>query len=112
MFIKDFKDHLLGDTWDGANIELIINGSPKNLTGVEIKCEIRYGQKTGPVKKTLTVDSGITVTDATAGKCKLDAFVVDLAPGVYFYDVQFKTGDTYKTYVGGKWNILQDVTKW
>jgi hypothetical protein len=109
--MADIKQYKKGDTFDGKNFEIIINGSPKNLTATTIKCEIRYGQKTGPVVKSLTVGSGFTKTDAVAGKFNMGAFVVDFKAGPYFLDIEFNDSGVIKTYYEEQWEVLQDVTQ-
>jgi hypothetical protein len=106
----NIPDHTRGDTYPGLDFEVIINGSAKPLASTDIKIEFRQGSKTGSVMKTLTNGSGITVTDAPAGKFRIDAFLVSFPPGKYYYDVQFKDGSVIKTYIYGAWVILQDVT--
>jgi len=60
---------------------------------------------------TLEIGTGITVTDATAGEFKIDAFNVELSVGEYYYDIQFtNSSDVVKTYIAGTFNVLQDVT--
>jgi hypothetical protein len=111
MQTYNFPDHMRGDTYDGLIFEVIAYGSPKNLTNTAIKIDFRQGSKTGPIGKSLTVGDGITKTDALSGKFKIDEFKVLMAPGIYYYDVQFTDGDVVKTYQEGQWKILQDATK-
>ena len=52
------------------------------------------------------------MTDAANGMFEIDKFTpIDFAVGTYYYDVEttFPNGDI-KTYVGGTFKVLQDVT--
>ena len=106
----NIPDQRKGDTFKGLSFEVIVNNVAKNLTSTEIKIEFRRDAKTGPQAKVLTVGNGITVTDALAGKFAIDAFVVTMGAGVYYYDVQFIDAGVVKTYIEGSWTIVQDVT--
>lgn len=110
MQTYNIPDQYKGDTFKGLTFEVIVNNVAKNLTNTEIKIEFRRDGKTGAQAKILTVGNGITKTDATAGKFSIDAFVVNLAAGVYYYDVQFIDAGVIKTYIQGTWTITQDIT--
>jgi hypothetical protein len=101
-----------GDTFNGIQIELLVNGTASNLTGASIKCQFRPNSKIGAVVKTIQIGSGITITNATAGQFRIDPFVADLDTGKYFYDVQitFSSG-VVKTYLEGIFDVTQDVTQ-
>jgi hypothetical protein len=99
-----------GDTFKGREFEVIINGSPKNLTNTAIRIDFRKDKKTGEVQKSLAVSTGITKTDALAGKFKIDAFLMDFPVGTYYYDVEFNDSGVITTYFEGSWTITQDVT--
>lgn len=99
-----------GDTFNGLQFTLSVNGVAKDLTGVGIDCWFRYGNASGDVVKKNTVGAGITLVDAVAGIFKIDPFVVSFSPGVYYYDVEFNFAGTIKTYVGGNFKVIQTVT--
>lgn len=100
-----------GDTFKGAQFEMLVNGVSKNLTGAAIKVQFREKTKTGIVKKTIEIGSGITVTNAVNGLFTINPFIVDFNVGKNFYDVQIiDAGGVVKTYVEGYFEVLQDVT--
>lgn len=102
---------LRGDTWNGQEYSVTVNGSPLNLAGTQIDIEFRAEGKTGQLKKALSVGDGITVNDAANGEFSIDPFVIDLAVGVYFFDIQFTFPDgKVKTYVEGQFLVTQDTT--
>lgn len=110
MIIKDLKEHIAYTTYDGVEFEIVVDGLPKNLTNTVITAAIRYGSDTGKIVKTLTIGSGITITDAVAGKFVWDELQADFEPGTYHYDIRFTDGAKSKIYVGGVWPLVQFIT--
>ncbi len=110
MEIYNLKKQRSGDTFKGVTIQIKVNNVAKNLTNTEIKIDFKYNYKRGRLVKSLSVNSGITVLDAAEGRFRIDPFVVDFEEGIYYYDVQFTDGSVVNTYVGGTWEIEQDVT--
>lgn len=110
MATYDFTATYTGDTFAGVKFTVEVNGSPMDLSSTSIECKFRFKKKTGVVKKILTNGNGITITDAVNGKFEIDAFGVDLPAAVYYYDIQFTTGQVVKTYISGEFKVLQDVT--
>jgi len=110
MMNYNFPTHTSGDTFDGVQFEMVLNEAPMDLTGVAIKLEIKK-RNTSKALVTKTNGSGITITDAAAGEFRINAFDVDLEPGVYEYDVQltFASGSK-KTYIKGLWTITKQIT--
>ena len=56
---------------------------------------------------------GISLTDATNGIFKIDAFDLDdtFIAGTYFFDIEFTNGSgEIDTYIQGTFKITQDVT--
>lgn len=106
----NIPDILKGDTYEGVEFEVIVNSVAKNLTNTVIRCMFRRESKTGAIQKTIFNGSGITKTDAVNGIFEIDSFTVDFPVGKYYYDIQFNDAGVIKTYVGGYWNVIQDVT--
>jgi hypothetical protein len=106
----NFPDHIKGDTFNGVQFEVLVNTIALNLTGASIKMQMRYTPTSVSVKEFNTT-SGITITDATAGKFKINKQIIDIAFKKYFYDIEItlQTGEVY-TYIKGTWNILADIT--
>ena len=71
----------------------------------------RRGNKRGKVVKSLTVGSGITLTDASNGVLTIDAFNMDFAPDTYYYDIEVTDSSAViKTYVEGTIVVMQDTS--
>tara|TARA_R110000851_G_scaffold143538_1_gene282458 strand:- start:358 stop:711 length:354 start_codon:yes stop_codon:yes gene_type:complete len=107
------NDQYKGDTFDGVTFTLKegADKTPINLTGATILSQFRVKEVTGIIQKSLSIGSGITVTDATGGVFKIDSFVLDWNTGTFFYDIQITFSDgSVRTYVKGTLNVNQDVT--
>lgn len=110
MIVKNLETTRLNTTWNGLQITLVRNGNP-DITGVDIRVDFRYGSKKGNIVKSCGIENGITILDAENGVHRIDAFRVDFGnAGTYWYDVSYKFGEVYKIYVGGSWEIEQNVT--
>ena len=85
--------------------------TPIDITGATIKIQFRYRSKVGAIKKEITDGVGITVEDALNGIFKIDAFIIDWTPDLYYYDVEitFLNG-VVKTYIQGTLKVIQDIT--
>ncbi len=105
----NLADHHKGDTWNGVQFTILSNGSAVDLTSATVRVMFRRESKTGKVVKSLTVGSGVTLTDASNGVLTIDAFTLDWSPNTYFYDVEVTlSGGTIRTYVEGYIKINQD----
>jgi hypothetical protein len=110
MYTYNFPDHYKGDTFEGKVFSILINGTPANLNGASIKMDLRKNSKeTTPLTLRLVTGSGITILGN--GSFQIDPQVIDIPAEEYVYDIQitFLSGDV-KTWVGGTWKILQDIT--
>lgn len=108
----NIPDAYKGDTFEDLQFTLLENNVAIDLTGATIKCQFRKEKKTGSLIKTLTDTSGITVTDATGGIFKIDAFTMTWNAGEYFYDIQITdSSGVIFTYLQGTLNVIQDVTE-
>jgi hypothetical protein len=101
-------DYVAGDTFLDLAFNMREGESPMNLTGASIRLSFR--SKTGVIAKALSVGSGITITNAPGGQWKIDQFDIDLAPGLYAYDVQFEADTIKTTYLQGRIKILDQIT--
>lgn len=109
---SDGKNYLRGTTVKAITMEVIINGTPKDLTNTNIRIQFRKGSKTGAVALDFNTGSGITKTDPTNGLFRLDEFnTTKLLADKYYYDVQFIDGSVISKYVGGYMILDQDVTR-
>ena len=108
-----FNNHVKGDTLDAVEFQLKLDGVIQNLTGMEIACMFKLQPEDTEAELDLSSKEGggIIFVDAVQGKFSIDPGVVDIAPGIYYYDMQFTfvTGEI-KTFISGTLTVLQDVT--
>jgi hypothetical protein len=110
----NLPDAIKGDTWDGIIFTVKVNDVAVDLGGSTIITMDMRLTPTGVVAKNFTTvgGGGITILSPTsAGKFQLDPWDVDIDANIYCYDIQilFDNGET-KTYIGGNFEIIQDVT--
>ena len=105
----DFATHRKGDTWQPPTFTGNIDGTAINLAGATIAMKVR--DCNGAEMLSLTSVSGITITDAVGGVFKIDDQVLDIAAGVYNYDIEFTLSDgNIFTWIVGKLIVSQDQT--
>jgi len=104
-------DHIKGDTFNGVEFEMKLNGVVIDLTDCVILIQFKVNTYAKPVL-ILTNGSGLEINDPTNGKFKILPQIVDIEAARYIYDVQFTfiTG-VIKTYLSGSWSIINDITK-
>lgn len=102
-----------GDTFDEVLFELKKDGTAIDLTGATIKMQLRKAAG-GPIflEFTSVSSAGITITDASAGKFKINSVIINLEANVYLYDIEitFASGEV-RTWVSGQFTILNDITR-
>jgi hypothetical protein len=99
------------DTYSGTEFQVFVNSTELNLTGYSLKMQVK--KRIGDTAIfTLTSTSGLTITDSTAGKLRIDEQIFSGTPDNYIYDIQF-TNSTgrIKTYISGNFIITGDVTQ-
>ena len=85
--------------------------TPLDLSDVTPKIQIRKGGWNGKLYKTATIGDGISWVDQSQGQLDFGGFLASWdGAGEYYYDIQFTTGTTVKTWIGGYWVVQQDVT--
>jgi len=91
-----------GDTWEGQEFTLYVNGELKDLTDASIVLTLDTGD-------TLTSAGGdITITDAANGVFQIDEQTIDFVEGVHSYEIKFTFSDgDIKTYIKGDWEITK-----
>jgi len=107
----NFPDHIKGDTFNGLSftIKNKDDDSPIDLTGVTIRMMLRDHNR--DLKKTFSTGSGMTISNPAGGVFQIDEQVIDIYAGKYNYDIEFTFPlGKIKTYISGKWEIIQDVT--
>ena len=108
----DILDQYKNDTFDGVGFTLQNEAeAPIDLTGASIKIQFRHRSRGGAVVKEITNVDGITIENAANGMFKIDSFIIDWTPELYYYDVEIIFNDgTVKTYIQGKLKVIQDIT--
>ncbi len=106
----DFPTHRKGDTWQPSAFHGTLNDVDINLTGATIAMKARDCNSLEVLSLT-TPAGGITITDATGGVFTIDSQVLNIAAGVYNYDIQFtlSSGEIF-TWIVGKLIVSQDQT--
>jgi hypothetical protein len=105
-------DAIQGDTFDGIEYDVTVNGTTIDLTSATIKMDLRTSP-TGALVLSLDSDgNGLTIlTPPTDGKFTIDQQIVDVPARTYSYDIEIDFHDgRVKTYISGTWPITQDVT--
>lgn len=110
----NFPEVKRGDSFDGVLFTMILNGSPLNLTSILINMDLRTEPSSTTIIKHFEIGDGFTINaDPTTGIFSFDKWDVDVDSFNYYYDIEFENTDTseIKTYISGRWHILQDVTR-
>lgn len=106
--------HIKGDTFDEVAFQLKINDSAVNLTGAVIKMQLRkcYTDTNAALSLTSVSSAGITITNASEGRFKINSQIIDIEVYNYVYDIQITlSSGVVKTYVQGGFNITNEVTR-
>jgi hypothetical protein len=83
-----------GTTWEGiSSIEIDLpGGAPLNLTNAQLQMTFRrVGERA--IRHTLSIGSGIVVTDAAEGLAQIPAQLLPLAAGRYYYETILTQSD-------------------
>ena len=103
----NFPSHINGDTFDGVEFTITVNGSSLNLTsGSVVMTVLVLGQ---PVLFS-TVNSKMAVVGTpTSGVVEFSQQVVSFnAYGIFPYEITFYLGDgSIRTYISGTWEITR-----
>jgi hypothetical protein len=99
-----------GNTYDGAEFTVIVNGVPLNLVGASLTMQVRYKYDTAVIKE-FSLGAGLTLTDPANGKFTYDRQIIDMPPGSYQYDIliDLANGDR-KTYPTGSFTVNAVIT--
>jgi len=109
----NFPSHIKGDTFNGILFTVTINSAPLDLTDAELNMDLRLTPDTPVIAEHFDSEgNGITIdANPATGNFTFNAQIIDIPADNYYYDIEvtFPSGSV-KTYIGGRWNILQDVT--
>lgn len=108
MAIKVDMNWKRGDTAETYPFAIDVNDVPLNLTGWNIKMEIKKSGQKNRIAKTLVIGDGITLSDQFT--FTVGGFIVELDPGHYVYDIEMSNFGIVKTYIEGNIRVSQDVT--
>lgn len=111
----NIPDHIKGNDFVGVQFNLTLSGSPVDLTGADIEMDLKIDEyQDTPAAAQYSISGGeIAITDAVNGQFEvLVDENIDLEARQYFYDIKITlSGPTLiKTYIRGKWEILQNIT--
>jgi hypothetical protein len=98
-----------GNTWQSV-FTLFKDSVPVNLSASEVRIQIRRKATSATAEVTLTEADGITVGGASSNQVTLSKRV-NIAAGNYVWDMLVITGTVYKTYIGGKFEMVEEVTE-
>ena len=106
-------EHKKGDTFEAVPFEYLIDTVPLDLTDAVVRMQLRQ-QSGGTIFLAFTsvASDGITITDATAGKLKINKQIIDIKSANYLYDIEITlaNGDV-NTDVSGYFLITEDITR-
>ena len=105
----NLPDIVRTDTFEAEQFQIVIDGAALDLTGATIEAVFAKDKKRGQRVKSISVGSGITVTDAANGTFEFDAFDLNWSAGVYYYDIQITKDSVITTYVVGTINVIDNV---
>ena len=109
----NFPDHIKGDTYDGTQFTIQVNGSALDLTGASIKMSMKLDKTQTTADLELTTDNGgiVISNPPTSGVFIVGNQIINPEVGNYYYDIQITLSDLrVKTYISGRWKIKQDIT--
>lgn len=108
----DFSPAILGDTWDGAVMQLLVNDVPKDLTGASVRMSLVKSPDTAAVATWTTTNGRISISNAANGEITFIPFTMNVPVGTYHYDIEYTFADgSIKSYVKGKFTVINDITK-
>jgi hypothetical protein len=112
MLTYNIPGHRRGDTWDGIpSIGIRINGIPAVLSGSLISMDFKEDYDS-PVVLTLSTANSSILIQSSLSSINIPARIIDLPAATYKYELQVIYHDSVvKTYMGGTWAILPDITK-
>jgi hypothetical protein len=103
--------HKKGDTFKAVNFQVTGTPALPSLSIVKMQLKKECG---GVAVLTFTsvASAGITITNASTGLFSINKQIIDIAEGVYSYDIQLTFADgTVKTYINGMFEIQCDLTR-
>ena len=97
-----------GNTWQSV-FAIFKDSVPINLSAAEVRVQIRRKASSTTAEVTITEGDGITVGGASNNEITISKRI-DIAAADYVWDLLVINAGVYKTYVGGKIEIVDEVT--
>lgn len=77
-----------GSLWDGLTVQFLVSGTPVNLTGAYILCQIKKEACSDDYEKQFsTTDGTIVIDNPATGTFSIEPTTIDLPPRLYWYDI-------------------------
>ena len=107
--------HKKGDTFDQVAFQVKINDVVVDLTGATIRMQLRksYDDTVAALSLTSASSAGITITNASEGRFKINTQIIDIPVYNYVYDIQitFSDGTVKSSWIYGGFIVTNDVTR-
>ena len=98
-----------GNTWQSV-FTIFKDSVPVNLSGAEVRIQIRRKATSTTAEVTITEADGITVGGVSSNQVTVSKRV-NIAAGDYVWDMLIIDSGVYKTYIGGKFEMVEEVTE-
>jgi len=98
-----------GNTWE-TKFTVFKDSVPVNLSAAEVRIQIRRKATSTSAEVTITEADGITVGGVSNNEIAVSRRV-NIAAGDYVWDLLVINAGMYKTYVGGKFQVVEEVTE-
>jgi hypothetical protein len=106
----DIADHVTNTTFVGVQFTVTVNSVAVDLTGAEIKMNVKPRDFKNSVNYEFGVGTGLTLTTPASGIFTLDEQVITIPAGNWKYDVTFYLSDgSIHNYIKGEWTILENL---
>jgi hypothetical protein len=107
----NFPTHYKGDTFKSMVFKFVKNGTNIDLTGYTFLIQFRPGGRYRTPSIEWTLNSGVKVLDPLSGELIIESQLIDIDAGVYDYDIQMTKDGVTDTYIEGKIEVKQDVSR-
>ena len=98
-----------GNTWE-TSFTIFKDSVPVNLSAAEVRIQIRRKAASTTADVTITEADGITVGGVSSNEVAVTKRV-NIAAGDYVWDMLVVNAGIYKTYIGGKFEVVEEVTE-
>jgi hypothetical protein len=98
-----------GNTWQ-STFAIFKDSVAVNLSAAEVRVQIRRKATSTTAEVTITEADGITVGGVSSNDVTVSKRV-NIAAGDYVWDMLVVNSGVYKTYIGGKFEVVEEVTE-